>query len=313
MSIKLFFHTFTTMKLSIIVPIYNVEKTLKRCVDSILRQRLDNYELLLIDDGSPDNSGAMADKMADNNRIKVYHKANGGLSDARNYGLDRATGDYITFVDSDDEIAQNTFPKLLEILHEHPEYDILEYSVKQIKKNKNVLFDPGEHVYQNATDWLKNKGLQHCWMCNKIFKRKLFENTRFSTDIIRFEDMRLMSEVLIKNLTIATTSHGMYLYYENENGLVATTPSYSGLLKEQINLINKVGIDTRKAEWHHLYMDMFNIQLYVYMQTGDILLPRQWVRPRIYNDIQGLIKSLALDVFGLRMSCKLFKLLMKRR
>ena len=196
------------MKLSIIVPVYNVEKTLKRCVDSILRQRLDNYELLLIDDGSPDNSGAMADEMADNDRIKVYHKANGGLSDARNYGLERATGDYVTFVDSDDEIAQNTFPKLVEILHKHPEYDILEYSVKQIKKNKNVLFDPGEHVYQNATDWLKNKGLQHCWMWNKIFKRKLFENTCFSTDIIRFEDMRLMSEVLIKNLTIATTSHG---------------------------------------------------------------------------------------------------------
>lgn len=125
--------------------------------------------------------------------------------------------------------------------------------------------------------------------------------------------MRLMSEVLIKNLTIATTSHGTYLYYNNENGLVATTPSYTGLLKEQINLINKVGIDTRKAEWHHLYMDMFNIQLYVYMQTGDILLPHQWVRPRIYNDVQGLIKSLALDVFGLRLSCKIFKLLMKRR
>ena len=131
------------MKLSIIVPVYNVEKTLKRCVDSILRQRLDNYELLLIDDGSPDNSGAMADEMADNDRIKVYHKANGGLSDARNYGLERATGDYVTFVDSDDEIAQNTFPKLVKILHTHPEYDLLEYSVKQIKKNKNVLFDPG--------------------------------------------------------------------------------------------------------------------------------------------------------------------------
>lgn len=301
------------MKLSIIVPIYNVEKTLKRCVDSILRQRLDNYELLLIDDGSPDNSGAMADAMADNNRIKVYHKANGGLSDARNYGLERATGDYITFVDSDDEIAQNTFPKLIEILREHPEYDILEYSVKQIKKNKNVLFDPGEHVYQNATDWFKNKGLQHCWMCNKIFKRKLFESTHFPIHIKRFEDMWMMGELLVKNPTIATTSHGMYLYYENENGLVATTPSYISLLKEQINLINKVGIDTRKVEWHHLYMDMFNIQLYVYMQTNSILLWKQWVRPRIYNDVQGLIKSLALDVFGLRLSCKMFKLLMNRR
>ena len=78
------------MKLSIIVPIYNVEKTLKRCVDSILRQGLCDYELLLIDDGSPDNSGQIADEYAlRNDRIKVFHKKNGGVADARNYGISK--------------------------------------------------------------------------------------------------------------------------------------------------------------------------------------------------------------------------------
>lgn len=299
------------MTLSIIIPIYNVEKTLKRCVDSILRQGLDNYEVLLIDDGSQDNSGKIADGMADNDRITVYHKVNGGPSDARNYGMDRAQGDYITFVDSDDEIAPDTFPELMKILCNHPEYDILEYSVKQIRPEYEVLSDFGEHVYHNATDWLRNKGLQHCWMCNKVFRREVIGKTRFATSLRRFEDMRFMGDMLVKNPTIATTSHGTYLYYQNDNGLVATSPSYIGLLKEQMNLINKLGLDTQKTEWHHLYMDMFNIQLYVYMQTGCILLPGQRVMPRIYNNVQGLVKSLILDVFGLRLSCKMFKFFIK--
>lgn len=85
------------MKLSIIIPVYNVEKTFRRCIDSVLSQGIDNYEILIIDDGSTDNSGNLADKAASlSNNIKVFHKPNGGLSDARNYGISRATGDYIT-------------------------------------------------------------------------------------------------------------------------------------------------------------------------------------------------------------------------
>lgn len=120
------------MKLSIIIPVYNVEKTFRRCIDSVLSQGIDNYEILIIDDGSTDNSGNLADKAASlSNNIKVFHKPNGGLSDARNYGISRATGDYITFVDSDDFVENNTYAKLMPILDGHKEYDILEYPVLQ--------------------------------------------------------------------------------------------------------------------------------------------------------------------------------------
>ena len=91
--------------LSIIVPVYNVEMYLKRCVDSILKQDYDNMEIILVDDGSTDSSGVICDQYASNYKnVKVIHKKNGGLSDARNFGLDNCRGQYISFIDSDDWI-----------------------------------------------------------------------------------------------------------------------------------------------------------------------------------------------------------------
>lgn len=94
---------------SIIVPIYNAEKTLRRCIDSILSQTFSDWELLMIDDGSTDQSGTICDQYAiKDKRIKVFHKKNGGVSSARNLGLDNARGEWITFVDADDQIISNS-------------------------------------------------------------------------------------------------------------------------------------------------------------------------------------------------------------
>ena len=95
-------------QISVIVPVYNAEKYLHRCIDSILAQTFSDFELLLIDDGSKDNSGRICDEYAaKDSRIRVFHKKNGGVSSARNMGLDNAKGDWITFVDSDDWVKQD--------------------------------------------------------------------------------------------------------------------------------------------------------------------------------------------------------------
>lgn len=97
-------------KISVIVPVYNVEKYLPRCIDSILSQSFTDFELLLIDDGSPDNSGIICDEYAQkDSRVRVFHKPNGGVSSARNLGIDNAIGEWITFIDSDDYIEQDFF------------------------------------------------------------------------------------------------------------------------------------------------------------------------------------------------------------
>ena len=103
--------------ISVIVPIYKVEKYLRKCVESILSQTHTNLEIILVDDGSPDNCGAICDEYAKQDaRIKVIHKPNGGLSDARNAGLDIMTGEYVAFVDSDDWIGPRMYETLLQML-----------------------------------------------------------------------------------------------------------------------------------------------------------------------------------------------------
>ena len=106
--------------ISIIIPVYKVEKYLARCIESVINQTYRNIEIILMDDGSPDNCGAICDQFAkDDARVKTYHKANGGLSDARNYGVDRANGSYITFIDSDDYIAPDYIEYLYQLLQKH--------------------------------------------------------------------------------------------------------------------------------------------------------------------------------------------------
>ena len=103
-----------TPKISVIVPVYKVEKYLNKCVDSIVNQTFTDIEIILVDDGSPDNSGKMCDDWSQKDRrIRVIHKENGGLSDARNRGIQESSGEYIIFIDSDDFIE----PKMLEVLY----------------------------------------------------------------------------------------------------------------------------------------------------------------------------------------------------
>ena len=106
--------------ISVIVPIYKVEKYLRRCVDSILNQSYTDFELLLIDDGSPDNCPQICDEYARrDDRVRVFHKPNGGLSDARNYGIDRMKGDYVSFIDSDDYVGPDYLKILMDLIKEY--------------------------------------------------------------------------------------------------------------------------------------------------------------------------------------------------
>ena len=116
--------------LSVIIPVYNVEKYLRKCVDSILLQDFANMEVILVDDGSPDNSGAICDEYAEKDaRVKVIHKENGGVSSARNTGLDVAQGKYIAFVDSDDYLLPNSFQPNVEYMENHPDIDLLQFPI----------------------------------------------------------------------------------------------------------------------------------------------------------------------------------------
>lgn len=129
--------------LSIIVPVYNVEQYLPRCIDSILEQTFQNFELILVDDGSKDKSGEICDEFAKkDNRIIVIHQENKGVNTARNAGLDIATGSYITFVDSDDWIQPDSYCKSIGLMETNRDIDLLQYPEIHIKNGSETWW-PG--------------------------------------------------------------------------------------------------------------------------------------------------------------------------
>lgn len=189
--------------ISIVVPVYNVEKYLEKCVKSILNQTYKNLEIILVDDGSTDNSGNMCDELAKlDDRIKVYHKENGGLSDARNYGVERATGAYIGFVDSDDYIEKEMYEKLYEAIKKE-NADVAECNLKIVYPHGTELFTQ-EKYYKVCN---KEEYLEEYLKIEKIFgsvwtkllrrdiaskllfpKGKLYEDTYYSNDLINIAE-----------------------------------------------------------------------------------------------------------------------------
>lgn len=309
------------MTLSIIIPIYNVADSLRRCVDSVLAQFISNFELLqfisdfellLVDDGSTDESGLIADEYAAKYAcVRCFHKPNGGLSDARNFGLQHAVGRYVTFVDSDDEVAAKTYIQMLQTLGGPAEYDIIEFPMLQKPGLPDeTLFLPGEHIFRDALDWLAYKGTEHCWVCNKIFKRELFDNVRFPIGK-KFEDMLTHIELIKQRPCILTVNYGCYIYHYNAEGIAAKDKAngLTSLLEAQLTLVRELGIDTRRRRWHRLYMNMLTAQLYTFRRTETILLKPQRIAIWGYATWKDSLKALLVDTIGLRMTCRLFKTL----
>lgn len=179
------------MKLTVIIPVYCVEATLDRCVESVLRQDVPDMEVILVDDGSPDRCPQLCDDWkARDSRISVIHKENGGLSDARNAALDVAKGDYITFVDSDDWISPDTYKPLLERMGDS---DLLEYSIA----GRLSLTDT---TYDHASDyWLQSRAYTHAYAWNKIYRRSLFNHIRFPKGRV-FEDVCTLPQICCSRL-----------------------------------------------------------------------------------------------------------------
>ena len=285
------------MELSIIIPVYNVEKTLGRCIESVIRQSFQNFEMILVDDGSKDNSATMVDEIArTDNRISVIHQSNQGLSVARNAGIKVAKGRYITFIDSDDFIAQDTYKSVMELLKAHPEYDILEFSVIEkygSKAQHPLILD--DCVYQNKQEyWLKGQAYLHTYAWNKIYRRELFTDIEFPKGR-NFEDAHTLPKLMTAAKTIATTSLGTYYYCWNDAGITANAngQDLTSLLEAHLAYIN--GNNKIDATY---YAHVLNIQLDVYEATKAVpLLP---IRP-----FYGNLKLTLLHLLGIKCLCKL--------
>lgn len=239
------------MKLSIIVPVYKARRYLQRCIESILQQTYTDYELILVNDGSPDSCGNLCDRFAQEcDKVKVIHKKNGGLSSARNAGIAVARGEYITFVDADDTIASGTYYYNMRILLSNPDIDILEYPVTmnyESPQSEVLSFKP-ERISGNDIfpDWIRRKGYEHCFSCNKIYRADLFNFIRFPEGEV-FEDTYITPTLYESAYNVFYSDCGFYYYYKNE-GSISTSYSFKSqyfLYKNTVSLYDKVN-DTYK-------------------------------------------------------------------
>lgn len=207
-------------KISVIVPVYDTEKYLRRCIDSILAQTFTDFELLLIDDGSKDSSGAICDEYAaKDSRVRVFHKENGGVSSARNVGLDNMRGEWVTFADSDDWVR----PQWLQcFMNCDDEYDLVEQGFetdcanKQKNKLYGIAFDG--KVEAGLIELFRNNCLGYLWV--KRFRASIIRRhaLRFDCKLHFQEDeVFLLSYAAHSNKMISKTNYNYVYYYPNAN------------------------------------------------------------------------------------------------
>lgn len=263
--------------LSVVIPIYNVERTLARCVESVLGQHVEGMEVILVDDGSTDRSVLVANRYQNRPHVTLIHKANGGLSDARNEGLYYAKGRYVTFVDSDDYLLPDTYAPLMAMLEAHPEYDILEYSfVRETSCGWKTIKLP-EREYTHIGDyWLGCRGYEHTYAWNKIYLRSLFDGTPWAKGRL-FEDVYAMGGLLPKVHTLRTTSRGTYRYTYNPSGITvkADARGWRDLLQGHLRMLHNYDFRGH-ADFARYYATLLNIQLTTFELSGDehdIVLP----------------------------------------
>ena len=259
-------------EISIIVPVYNVEHYLENCIESILNQTFKDFELILVDDGSTDNSCKICDIYEKkDSRIKVIHKNNGGLSSARNAGLDIACGKYVGFIDSDDSIH----PRMYEILYDLIKKYESDISCCNYKKIYDIFKDEYENVnsleviemsnieaIKNLYD--KEIGVKLVIACNKLYRKNLFDKIRYKVGRLH-EDEFMAHRILYNSKKITYVDNELY-YYLQRDGSIMSKKTYKrkvdALLaqSDRMRFCNKIGLKSMSDNICKIYeYEFFNL------------------------------------------------------
>ena len=232
--------------ISIVIPVYKVEKYLEKCIESVLKQTYTNLQIILVDDGSTDNCGKICDEYAKkDSRIEVIHKANGGLSDARNVGISKAKGRYIGFVDSDDYIKENMYEILLNLIKKYDAdvsicnlYDVIDGN-EYIRNKENGIREYSR--LDILKEVLLDKNIQsYAW--NKLYKKELFDEVKYPIGK-KYEDIGTTFYIFEKCNKIVVTSEPEYYYLKRSDSLVnnvteSTVFDYMELILQRYLYIN---------------------------------------------------------------------------
>lgn len=285
--------------ISVIVPVYNTEQYLVRCIKSILNQKHQNLEIILVDDGSTDGSSQKCDLYAEmDQRVRVIHKKNGGQSSARNVGLDACVGDYISFVDSDDWIAPDMYSTLLAQLEKHNaslaiagRYDAYEHSAQVTvgkQFGKEGLFDAYEVLPEMAIGKISDFSV-----CDKLHRKELWGNIRFPEGEI-YEDFAVMYKVLIAAKSVVLCDKPFYTYFHRRNSTL--TSSFRKALMDYPKQTSQFVADMKS--W---YPEYTNYAIWTHIKAVQLVM-RKLLRSnkKTFSEHRDLYKAYAQDLLKYR-------------
>lgn len=300
--------------MSVIVPVYKVEPYLDKCIGSIVNQTYQNLEIILVDDGSPDRCPQICDQWAArDSRIKVIHKENGGLSDARNAGLDICTGAYVVFVDSDDYVDREYVSYLYELVTKN-RADLAICAFRYEKDNgaqiDSVVSD-GEIYVMDQCRALKemcDSRLFSNSACAKIYPRTFFDSIRFPVGHI-YEDLAVAYKLFLKAQTVVFGQRALYHYIRNEASITKSTFSWKQL--DAVTYGEEMCAEIRK-QWPELFAAtqkrLFAIYVYCWRSVALAHL-RTKESKQLKNDLYEKIKAVRKDIcrneLSLKMRCYL--------
>lgn len=301
---------------SVVIPVFNVENYISECIESIISQTYKNTEIILVDDGSTDSSGSICyDYSLKDSRIKVYHKSNGGLSDARNYGIAKSNGEYVYLIDSDDFLIRNDTIEVLykNILNNNADISMsryIEYFVKSdrtLKENYKENYKEKTYVFSNkdiidkSYDYLNYKAnFIVAW--NKLYKKSLFDNINYPVGKLH-EDEFTTYKLYLEAQRIVFIDLETYAYRQREGSIMNSKYNLRKLdiidaIEEKIVVLNSNGMDILETEYNYLNLLSFN--MYMLKQNNYI---------DIYNILFQKFKNLyplVKNKYNLKRKVKLF-------
>lgn len=285
-------------KISVIVPVYNVEQYLERCVDSIINQTYKNLEIILVNDGSTDNSGQICDELAKkDDRIRVIHKKNGGVSEARNVGVKEISGEYIIFIDSDDYIDK----KMFSVLYSQIKLEAADVSVcgvMNIYENNNIpqARNTNEYLILNNEGFLREylKGERipgGIW--NKLIKSSIAKSIKFPVGLI-YEDAYYHYELIKLARRYVITTEPLYNYYHREGSL--TEGYYKKRDLSCIEIYNKFYDYVVNNYSSNREEAFFRLSYSYFVILDKMLLQDDYKKIEEYKEIVGFLKKNAFKI-----------------
>ena len=293
--------------ISVIVPVYNTEPYLERCIESIRNQSINDIEIMLVNDGSTDTSGEICDRyMKTDSRIRVIHKTNGGLSSARNAGMDASTGDYLAFVDSDDFIEYDMYERMIEACDRHDAEIAISGRFDHKDGEISLMFTEETEIRLNTEQAIERlltwDGIDSS-ACDKLFKRQVFKDIRFPCGKYN-EDVFVMTMVLARAEGIVHIGAPMYHYVHREKSI--TSQSFNHRKMDLLDATTAI-LGFVKREYPRLTMKARCFHTKGILYLYPLLLRSNWKEDRSGYETQlrqELLENLVIILFGKDFSLK---------